>query len=60
MEARKTARALLASFVLAAMAAQAFVGVVEARTSPMEKASQGTTPRLQPRARDLLLLQRSS
>jgi len=43
MEARRTARALLASFVLAALVAQAFVGVVESRTSPMEeKASQGT------------------
>ncbi|GJN38034.1 hypothetical protein PR202_gb27042 [Eleusine coracana subsp. coracana] len=30
-------RGLLASFVLAALAAQAFVGVVEARTSPAEK-----------------------
>ncbi|KAG2586323.1 protodermal factor 1-like [Panicum virgatum] len=36
------ARALLASFVLTALVAQAFVGVVESRTSPMEeKASQG-------------------
>jgi hypothetical protein len=42
MEARRTARALLASIVLAALASQAFVGVVESRTSPMEKASQGT------------------
>ncbi|OEL13172.1 hypothetical protein BAE44_0025808 [Dichanthelium oligosanthes] len=35
------ARTLLASFVLAALAAQAFIGVVESRTSPMEKESQG-------------------
>ncbi|CAL4958827.1 unnamed protein product [Urochloa decumbens] len=36
------ARALLASFVLAALAAQAFVGVVESsRTSPMDKATSG-------------------
>ncbi|KAF8705674.1 hypothetical protein HU200_030869 [Digitaria exilis] len=35
------ARTLLASFVLAALAAQAFVGVVEARATPMEKTSQG-------------------
>lgn len=39
MEARRTARALLASFVLAALATQAFVAVVESRA---EKASQGT------------------
>jgi len=36
------ARALLASFVLTALVAQAFVGVVESRTSPMEKATHGT------------------
>ncbi|RLN21732.1 meiosis 5 precursor [Panicum miliaceum] len=41
MEVRRTARALLASFVLAALAAQAFIGFVESRTGPMEKASQG-------------------
>ncbi|XP_066378789.1 protodermal factor 1-like [Miscanthus floridulus] len=41
MEARRTGRALLASFVLAALAAQAFVAVVESRASPAEKASQG-------------------
>lgn len=39
MEARRTGRDLLASFVLAALAAQAFV--VESRASPAEKASQG-------------------
>ena len=36
-----TGRALLASFVLAALAGQAFVVVVESRASPTEKASQG-------------------
>ncbi|KAL6626927.1 hypothetical protein ACP70R_030653 [Stipagrostis hirtigluma subsp. patula] len=41
MEARKTGRALLASFVLAALAAQALVAVVESRSSPAQKASQG-------------------
>ncbi|KAG0513242.1 hypothetical protein BDA96_10G084900 [Sorghum bicolor] len=41
MEARRTARALLASFVLAALATQAFVAMVESRASPAEKASQG-------------------
>jgi hypothetical protein len=41
MEARRTGRDLLASFVLAALAAQAFVAVVESRASPAEKASQG-------------------
>ncbi|XP_062216473.1 protodermal factor 1-like [Phragmites australis] len=41
MEAKKTARAVLASFVLAALAAQALVAVVESRSNPMEKASQG-------------------
>ncbi|TVU22762.1 hypothetical protein EJB05_32480 [Eragrostis curvula] len=35
------ARALVAIFVLAALAAQAFVGVVEARSTPAEQASQG-------------------
>ncbi|CAO2186099.1 unnamed protein product [Urochloa humidicola] len=34
------ARALLASFVLAALASQVFFGVVESRTSPMDKTSQ--------------------
>lgn len=35
------ARTLLASFVLAALATHAFVGVVESRTTPMEKTTQG-------------------
>ncbi|CAD6233448.1 unnamed protein product [Miscanthus lutarioriparius] len=41
MEARRTGRSLLASFVVAALAAQALVAVVEPRTGPVEKASQG-------------------
>jgi hypothetical protein len=43
MEARRTGRSLLASFVLAALAAQALVSVVESRTGPVEKLSQGTS-----------------
>jgi hypothetical protein len=43
MEARRTGRSLLASFVLAALAAQALVAVVESRTGPVEKLSQGTS-----------------
>jgi hypothetical protein len=36
-------RSLLASFVLAVLAAQALVAVVESRTGPVEQASQGST-----------------
>jgi hypothetical protein len=36
-------RSLLASFVLAVLAAQALVAVVESRTGPVEQASEGST-----------------